>query len=72
MRDSLGPAQFPQPLDMARLKEQMSNATCVPPAAVDGLLQVLQRKLHAFHFFELNLACPCPPGCSPCGSLLRV
>ncbi len=55
MRDTLGPAQFPQGLDMARLKHELSNGTCLSPAAVEGLASVLQKKLHAFHFFELQL-----------------
>ena len=55
MRDSLGPAQFQQPVSLARLRESLSNETCVPPSAVDSLASVLQKKLHSFHFFELQL-----------------
>ena len=55
MRDTLGPAQFPQALDMARLKHELSNGTCLSPAVVEGLATVLQKKLHAFHYFELQL-----------------
>lgn len=55
MRDSLGPAQFQQPVSLARLRESLSSETCVPPSAVDSLASVLQKKLHSFHFFELQL-----------------
>ena len=55
MRDTLGPAQFPQALDMARLKHELINGTCLSPAVVEGLATVLQKKLHAFHYFELQL-----------------
>ncbi|KAK9843817.1 hypothetical protein WJX81_007480 [Elliptochloris bilobata] len=55
MRDTLGAAQFPQPVNLARLRDGLSNGTCVPPAAVDSLASVLEEKLHSFHFFELNL-----------------
>ena len=55
MRDSLGPAQFQPTVSLARLRESLSNETCVPPSAVDSLASVLQKKLHSFHLFELQL-----------------